>query len=195
VGCWAHARRKFDDVLKVLPPDKRGSPTVALEGISFCNKLFEIERELADATPEERYKARLEKSVPVLNAFLEWLEKQSSSVLPQSLGQAIKYCQSQWNKLRNFLLDGRLEIDNNRCERSIKPFVIGRKGWLFCNTPKGARASAVIHSIVETAKENGLIPFEYLRYLFERNLGEGDPHELLPWSPSLPETCRARKDV
>jgi len=198
VGCWAHARRKFDDVLKVLPPDKRASPTVALEGLSFCNKLFEIERDLADATPEERYKARLEKSVPVLNAFSEWLEKQSSSVLPQSLlGQAIKYCQSQWDKLRNFLLDGRLEIDNNRCERSIKLFVIGRKGWLFCNTPKGARASAVIYSIVETAKENGLIPFEYLRYLFERlpNLGEGDPDELLPWSPSLPETCRARKDV
>lgn len=110
---------------------------------------------------------------------------------------SIKYWQSQWDKLRNFVLDGRLEIANNRCERSVKPFVIGRKGWLFCNTPKGARTSAVIYSIVETAKENGLIPFEYLGYLFERlpNLAEGDPDELLPWSPCLPETCRARKDV
>ena len=147
VGCWAHARRKFDEALKVLPPDKRASPTVALEGLSFCNKLFEIERELAGATPEERYRARLKKSVPVLNEFWEWLEKQPSQVLPQSLlGQAIGYCQSQWHKLQNFLRDGRLEIDNNRCERSIKPFVIGRKGWLFCNTPKGAKASAVIYT-------------------------------------------------
>jgi len=129
----------------------------------------------------------------------KWLNFQweSAQVLPQSLlGQAIRYCQSQWDKLQNFLRDGRLEIDNNRCERSTKPFVIGRKGWLFCNTPKGARASAVVYSIVETAKENGLIPFEYLRYLFERfpNLGNGDLGELLPWSPSLPDTCRVRKD-
>jgi transposase len=198
VGCWAHARRKFDEALKVLPADKRASPSVAMEGLTFCNRLFDIERELADATPEERYKVRLEKSVPVLNAFSTWLESQSPRVLPKSLlGQAIRYCQSQWGKLRNFLLDGRLEIHNNRSERSIKPFVIGRKGWLFCNTPRGARASAVVYSIVETAKENGLIPFEYLRYLFEKlpNLGDGDLDELLPWSKSLalPDTCRARK--
>ena len=169
-----------------------------MEGLTFCNRLFDIERELADATPEERYKVRLEKSVPVLNAFSTWLESQSPRVLPKSLlGQAIRYCQSQWGKLRNFLLDGRLEIHNNRSERSIKPFVIGRKGWLFCNTPRGARASAVVYSIVETAKENGLIPFEYLRYLFEKlpNLGDGDLDELLPWSKSLAltDTCRVRK--
>ena len=196
VGCWAHARRKFDEALRVLPADKRASPSVAMEGLSFCNRLFAIERELADATPEERYRTRLEKSVPVLNAFSDWLQSQSSKVLPQSLlGQAIRYCQSQWGKLQRFLLDGRLEIDNNRSERSIKPFVIGRKGWLFCNTPKGARASAVVYSIVETAKENGLIPFEYLRYLFEKlpNLGDGDLDEVLPWSRSLPESCRLGK--
>ena len=148
----------------------------------------------SDVGPEERYRARLERSRPVLDAFSAWLKTQSSRVLPQSLlGQAIKYCQSQWSKLERFLLDGRLEIDNNRCERSIKPFVIGRKGWLFCNTPKGARASAIVYSVVETAKENGLIPFEYLRYLFERlpNLGDDELDELLPWSDSLPNYCRA----
>jgi len=196
VGCWAHARRKFDEALKVLPADKRASPSVAMEGLTFCNQLFDIERQLAGAKPEERYRARLEKSVPVLDAFSVWLETQSARVLPKSLlGQAIRYCQSQWGKLRNFLLDGRLELDNNRSERSIKPFVIGRKGWLFCNTPKGARASAVVYSVAETAKENGLVPFEYLRYLFEKlpNLGDGDLDELLPWSPSLPDTCRAGK--
>jgi len=198
VGCWAHVRRKFNDALNVLPADKRASPSTALEGLNFCNELFAIERDLSDVGPEERYRARLERSRPVLDAFSAWLKTQSSGVLPQSLlGQAIKYCQSQWSKLERFLLDGRLEIDNNRCERSVKPFVIGRKGWLFCNTPKGARASAIAYSIVETAKENGLIPFEYLRYLFERlpNLGDGDLDELLPWSESLPNYCRASQQA
>ncbi len=202
VGCWAHARRKFDEALKVLPADKRSSPSVALEGLSFCNRLFTIERGLSEASPEERYKARLELSRPVLDDFSAWLHSQSARVLPQSLlGQAVRYCLSQWGKLERFLLDGRLEIDNNRSERSIKPFVIGRKGWLFANTPKGARASAVVYSIVETAKENGLVPFEYLKYLFEQlpNLGAptfgGSPDlgELLPWSDSLPATCRTGK--
>lgn len=196
IGCWAHARRKFDEALKVLPVDKRLSPSVAREGLDFCNKLFSIERDLSEATPEERYKARLERSRPVLDDFASWLQKQSQRVLPQSLlGQAVRYCQNQWGKLQGFLLDGRLEIDNNRSERSIKPFVIGRRAWLFSNTTKGARASAVVYSVVETAKENGLIPFEYLRYLFERlpNLGAGGLDELLPWSDSLPDPCRAGK--
>jgi len=93
------------------------------------------------------------------------------------------------------LLDGRLEIDNNRSERSIKPFVIGRKNWLFANTPRGARASAIIYSIIETAKENKLNPFTYLTYLFETlpNIDTNDPNaldDLLPWSPTLPTICR-----
>ncbi|MDI6894831.1 MAG: IS66 family transposase [Bacillota bacterium] len=193
VGCWAHVRRKFDEALKVLPPDKRSPPVAAQEGLDFCNQLFAIERDLREADPEERYRARLERSRPVLDAFSAWLRTQSPRVLPKSLlGQAIRYCQSQWGKLQGFLLDGRLELDNNRSERSLKPFVIGRKGWLFCNTPRGARASAIVYSIVETAKENGLIPFEYFRHLFERlpNLGGGDLDELLPWSDSLPDACR-----
>lgn len=196
VGCWAHVRRKFDEALKVLPVDKRASPSTALEGLNFCNQLFTIERDLSDVGPEERYKARLERSRPVLDVFSAWLNTQSSRVLPQSLlGQAIRYCQSQRDKLEGFLLDGRLEIDNNRSERCIKPFVIGRKGWLFCNTPRGARASDIVYSIVETAKKNGLTPLEYLRYLFERlpNLGDGNLDELLPWSSSLPDTCRTGK--
>ncbi len=196
VGCWAHARRKFDETLKVLPAEKRLMPSVAREGLEFCNALFAIERGLSDMPPEERYEARLELSRPVLDAFRDWLHKQTPSILPRSLlGQAVKYCISQWGKLQNFLLDGRLEIDNNGAERSIKPFVIGRKGWLFSNTPKGARASAVIYSIVETAKENGLIPFEYLSFLFERlpSLRDDVPDGLLPWSKSLPDICLTGK--
>lgn len=199
VGCWAHARRYFVDALKVLPPKKDNTPTTTEEGLVFCNKLFEIERELRDVTNIERYESRLKKSVPVLNDFKNWLKYQRPRVLPKSpSGKAIKYCLNQWDKLNAFLLDGSLEIDNNRAERSIKPFVIGRKNWLFSNTPKGANSSATIYSIVETAKENGLNPFSYLTYLFDKlpNIDINDKNaldELMPWSESLPESCKVSK--
>jgi transposase len=196
VGCWAHARRYFVDALKAMPPKKDDKPTVTEEGLAFCNNLFEIEKMLHDVTPEERYEGRLKHSRPVLDKFKEWLKYWSPRVTPKSsLGKAIQYCRNQWDKLEAFMLDGRLEIDNNRSERSIKPFVIGRKNWLFSNTPKGANASATIYSIVETAKENGLNPFEYLTYLFERlpNINIKDQHALdtlLPWSANLPGHCK-----
>jgi len=196
VGCWAHERRKWDEALKALPAQNRGAPVAAREGLEFCNRLFAIERDLQDASPDERHQARLERSRPVLDAFLAWLHDQEPKALPKSaLGQAVVYSLSQWNKLEAFMRDGRLEISNNRAERAIKPFVIGRKSWLFANTPSGARASAVIYSIVETAKQNKLNPFAYLCYLFERmpNIDAKDPaaiDELLPFSQSLPNACR-----
>ena len=119
-------------------------------------------------------------------------------MLPKSsFGMAIMYCLNQWNKLTAFLQDGRLELDNNRSERSIKPFVIGRKNRMFSNTPRGATASATIYSIIESAKENGLNPFTYLQYLFEKlsnmNLKvPGTVDELLPWSSTLPSECRIK---
>ncbi|EPZ49158.1 IS66 family transposase, partial [Alicyclobacillus acidoterrestris] len=121
---------------------------------------------------------------------------QKDQVLPKSLlGKAIGYCLNRWPKLVAFLEDGNLEIDNNRAERAIKPFVMGRKAWLFSNTPSGARASAMIYSIVETAKENGLSPLHYLTYLFEQmpNVDIDNPEtlrDLLPWSSALPESVR-----
>lgn len=198
VGCWAHARRKFDEALKALPVDKRDTSVVAKEGLAFCNQLFAIEREIHDAKPEERYKIRLERSRPILEAFSVWLKQQSTRVLPKSaFGQAITYCRNQWDKLEAFLNDGRLELDNNRSERSIKPVVIGRKNWLFANTSKGANASATIYSIVESAKGNGLNPYNYLQYLFEKlpNVDIQDQSimdGLLPWSNTLPLNCRLK---
>lgn len=196
VGCWAHARRKFDEVLKSLPPGKSSQPTLAKEGLDFCNQLFAIERDLKDVTREERYQERLKRSQPILDAFSVWLKTQRSKVLPRSaFGEAINYCINQWDKLIAFMKDGILEIDNNRSERSIKPFVIGRKNWIFSNTPKGANASAIVYSLVETAKENGLNPLNYLTYLFEKlpNIDITDSKSLdpfLPWSSSLPLICR-----
>ncbi|ULO10088.1 IS66 family transposase [Paenibacillus sp. 19GGS1-52] len=200
VGCWAHARRKFDEALKALPPSSDKAETASKQGLQFCNELFAIERELKDAAPEERYNIRMERSRPILDAYLAWLKQQRSRTLPKSLlGQAIAYSMNQWEKLTAFLKDGRLELDNNRSERSIKPFVIGRKNWLFANTPRGAKASAVIYSVIETAKENGLNPFQYLKYLFEQLPQLSDLNDLevldslLPWSSTLPTACRVFK--
>jgi transposase len=196
VGCWAHARRKFFEAVQSLPKNVPSAGTAAQEGLDFCNRLYAIERKAEGLPPEERLNIRQEQSRPVRDAFLAWLLKQKDRVLPKSAtGTAITYCLNQWDRLQGYLLDGRLEIDNNRSERSIKPFVIGRKNWLFANTPRGAKASAIIYSIIETAKENRLHPFYYLTYLLEK-LPQLSDHEeealdkLLPWSPSIPLTCR-----
>jgi len=138
VGCWAHARRKFDEALKAMPGRGEGIASVAKEGLDYCNRLFAIERELKDVTPEERYKERLKRNKPIVDEFLAYLKYYMPRVLPKSvLGVAIRYYLNQWDKLTAFLLDGRLEIDNNISERAIKPFVIGRKNWLFSNTRRG----------------------------------------------------------
>jgi transposase len=197
VGCWAHARRKFVEALRALPKGVPAAGTVAQQGLDFCNRLYAIEREAEGQTPEQRYAFRQKHSGPVLDVFLIWLTEQQARMLPQSLtGKALTYCLNQWKRLNAYLLDGRLEIDNNRSERSIKPFVIGRKNWLFANTPRGAEASAIIYSLVETAKENQLHPFYYLMHLLEELPQLPDLKDeqavdaLLPWSPSLPLTCR-----
>lgn len=163
VGCWAHLRRKFDEAVKSLP-QKDQANAAALQGQAYCSRLFSIEQELAELPPEERYTQRLERSKPVMDALLAWAE--ATNAAPKSaLGKAIYYLKEQWPYLIRVLEDGRLELSNNLAERSIKPFVIGRKNFLFANTPWGAQGSAVIYSMIETAKESGLDPYRYLTWL------------------------------
>lgn len=196
VGCLAHVRRKFTDSLKAVSDKTSIISSVAQEGLDYCNQLFYIEKQLKTFEAEERYALRLEQSKPVLDAFQAWLKVKKRQTLPKSaLGLAISYSLNQFDKVSNFLLDGRLELSNNRAERAIKPFIIGRKNFLFSNTPKGATASAIIYSIVETAKANHLSPFHYLTYLFEKlpNIDLNDTDQLdtlLPWSESLPAECK-----
>lgn len=193
VGCWAHARRKFDEAVKSLPKGKaKGSS--AFQGLGYCNLLFEIEQGLAEETPEKRYKERLKQAKPVLDAMLAWANIRTAA--PKSgLGKALTYLKEQWPYLTNYLKDGRLEISNNRAERSIKPFVIDRKNFLFANTQKGAKGSAVMFSLIQTAIENGLDPYHYLTWLLKtaNNTDLTDPEtvqSLLPWN--APAECRVK---
>ena len=166
VGCWAHARRKFDEAVKSLPKGKAKGSSAA-QGMAYCNLLFEIEQGLGDKTAEERHKQRLEQAKPVLDALWSWASIRNAA--PKSaLGKALTYLKEQWPYLTNYLKDGRLEISNNRAERSIKPFVIDRKNFLFANTPRGAAGSAVIFSLIRTSMEYGLDPYKYLSHVFHR---------------------------
>ena len=165
VGCWAHARRKFDEALKTLAPKDREG-TNAHRGKQYCDRLFETERRLADLTADERFKQRLKFAQPLLDEFHAWLSS-FKDLGKSAFCRAVKYSLDQWKYLKNYMLDGRLEISNNRTERTIKRFVIDRKNFLFANTPRGAHASAVIFSIIETALENNLNPFDYLVYIFK----------------------------
>ena len=195
-SCWMHCRRGFADALKALPANDRSKPCLAGEGLGFCDSLFKVERGLRHSTDEERFAARLEKSVPLLAGFKSWLDANVSRTGPNThIGRAIRYALNYWDTLNTFLKDGRLEIDNGASERSIKSFVIGRKGFLFANTPDGAKTSAISYSIVETAKENHLKSFEYIKYVLETlpNIDTKDLSALdalLPWSSSIPSQCR-----
>ncbi|VAW59560.1 Mobile element protein [hydrothermal vent metagenome] len=139
---------------------------------------------MKDKTAADKPLIRKEKSAPLLKQFKVWLDKSALHVLPKSaIEKAIAYSLRQWTKLTRYIKNGYLNIDNNRAERAIKPFVIGRKNWMFSNTAKGAQASAILYSIIETAKANGLIPFDYLKHLFEQLPNKlEDIDYLLPWN-------------
>jgi transposase len=191
VGCMAHLRRKFHEALIGLPKNNRAGSNPE-KGLEYCDRLFRIEKNLVKLTAEERYKERQRLSKPLFEEMYAWIDGLVS--LPNSLlGKAVYYARSQRRYLQRYLLDGRLEISNNRAERSIKPFVIGRKNWMFSNTPNGARASAIYYSLIVSARENGLNPFEYLAWIFTNAPALGrDGYkarigEFLPGSKELPE--------
>lgn len=185
VGCFAHARRKFDEAVKAQKTPKPGK---AHQGLAYIRRLYAIEKRLREghASAEEIYRARQEQAKPVLEEIRAWLDRSLPQVPPKSLlGKALGYLHHQWDKLTRYLDDGRLDIDNNAVERAIRPFVIGRKNWLFADTPQGATASANLYSLIETAKLSGHEPYHYLRHVFTElpkatTLEQVDA--LLPWN-------------
>ena len=193
-GCWAHLRRKFIEAI----PKKTGmnEPLTNAEiGRDYCNQLFEIERDIKHLSPAERKSKRLELEKPILEAFWCWLE--NLNVLNGSaLGKAVTYAKNQKKYMENYLLDGRCSISNNAAENAIRPFTVGRKNWLFADTPKGASASAAVYSIIETAKANGLNVYTYLEYLLlymPDTDWRNNPKELdmlMPWAEDVQAECK-----
>ena len=189
VGCWSHSRRKFMEALaagkrsKKSRKQKRSNTKIAIE---IIRKLYAIEKyaDENEYTKEQRYELRQHKAKPTLEGFKEWLETIRLQTPPQGLlGKAISYTLNQWSSLVRYIENGWLRPDNNLLENNIRPFAVGRKNWLFSGHPRGAEASATLYSLVVTAKENGLDPYHYLRYVFDKlpvaNVEE-DYRKLLP---------------
>ena len=197
LGCWDHARRYFKDAQKAEPKAKKGKnnkPSKATKVLSLINKLYAIEREIKELTVDEKYQQRQEKSIPVLSQLKVYLENNLHKVPKDSLtGKAMTYLSNQWEKLNVYCTHGELNISNILAENAIRPFVIGRKAWLFSDTPAGARASAIHYSLIETAKANGLEPYEYLKQVLTAlpYAGTVDQVEaLLPWNIKKPDTSK-----
>lgn len=189
VGCLAHARRKFIEALEVQD-DKRDYTTVAGQGFLKIEEIFKSENK---KSLDEIKEIRKTKGKELFDNFLDFCEK--SDALPKSLtGKAVSYAINQKESLKRYLEDERLELSNNRAERAVKPFVIGRKNWLFANTMQGADSSARIYSMIETAKMNNLNVYGYLVWLFE-NIHILKPEQLLPWSNEIPDGIRKTEDA
>jgi len=170
-GCFAHARRKLDEALRGLRGAERKASSkkesVALQGLAWIQKLYAIEKRAKDAIPDERKRIRDEHARPIVAGLRRWLDEARPRVAPQTLtGKALAYLDHQWPKLVRIFDDGRLPLDTNLVENAIRPFVFGRKNWLFADTVRGAQASANLYSVIETAKAHGLEPFAYLRLAF-----------------------------
>jgi transposase len=183
VGCFAHARRKFFEAAKVC----EASP-LAEEALQYIKTLYIIEERLRKKNLDDNdfLINRKKEAEPVLAEFKVWLEKQANDVPPSlQLGKAVAYTLKQWGKLAAYLESPYLTPDNNACENAIRPFVLGRKNWLFNKSPEGAKSSCGIFTLIETAKHNGIEPLAYLRTLFEKAPFASSPEDwekLLPWN-------------
>lgn len=185
VGCLAHARRMFVDAAKIVPK-KQGVISHADEAVKIFGRIYQVEKHLRESEMDDGEKTayREEHARPILEEFKSWLDKNALITVPKSaLGKAISYTLGQWPRLIRYMDQGFISPDNNRAENAIRPFVVGRKNWLFSDSPKGAHASATLYSLVETAKANGLEPYQYLKYIFGKlphAVAEDDYKALLP---------------
>ena len=166
VGCWYHARRKFTDAEKIS--DKPGLATQAIKKIGVLASIeANIKEQQLDAAAAYHY--RNEHAAPLIDEFKAWLDEHRPKTPPKSLiGKAMTYTSNQWPKLKNYLADGRLENNNNRMERAIKPFAVGRKNWMFSNSVQGAKSGAIIYSLIETCKAHDLEPYDWFKHVLEK---------------------------
>lgn len=183
LGCLAHARRPFAQLVKLAKTTGK-----AHQAVAYFAKLYAIEKtaRLGQYSWQQRFAWRLEKAAPILNELRSWLDQSLLHAFPQSaLGKALAYVDERWQSLTRYLLDGQLEIDTNALENQIRPFALGRKNWVFAASPRGAQASALFYSLIATANAHALNPFNYLKFLFE-NIRccktPDDYHQLLPFN-------------
>jgi transposase len=190
IGCFDHARRKFVEASRAAQTGgskkNAAQPSKADVALGKIRKLYAIEKTIKDLDDEGKKQARQALSVPALDDLQQWLEKNASRVPKDSLThRAITYTLNQWEYLVGYCADGKLNISNAMAENAIRPFAVGRRAWLFADTPQGARASATCYSLVETAKLNGLDPHSYISHVLA-NIAEADTVEkleaLLPWN-------------
>lgn len=186
-ACWAHARRRYMEVVKTAPPG--APPGLAHEALRFIGAMYHIEREIADSDPEQKLLQRQSRSRALLTDFHQWLLGHVPALLPQSaLGKAVAYTLSNWPALTAFLDEGMLAVDNNASERAMRPIALSRKNWLFAGSERGGHAAAVALSLIETAKLNGVEPYAYLKDVFRRinDCRLSQLEQLLPmhWKPA-----------
>lgn len=190
LGCWAHCRRYFVEAEAVVPKTARGPDQPATQFITTIAELYAVESRARDMSPEKRQSLRAEQSRPVLAKIEQLLLRHLHSVVPNSLlGKALHYLSAQWPKLIRYVENGTWPIDNNPCENAIRPFVVGRRNWLFSDTVGGANASANLYSLIETCKANRIDPYSYLISLFKKlpQAQTADDFEaLLPWYLATP---------
>lgn len=193
-GCWVHCRRRFDEALKLVPkPSQKESNAFLL--MKQIQAIYREEGKLNDLSSDERLKQRQAVIKPLVDAFFAYLKTINVSK-KDKFGDAVRYALNQEKYLRVFLTDGDVPIDNNASERAIRGFCIGKKNWQMIDTIHGAKSSAIIYSIVETAKANNLKPFDYVQHLLEeipKHMNDKDCsflEDLLPWSEKLPAGIR-----
>ena len=195
-GCWAHARRRFDEALQALPKDQQ-KDTIAYFALKQIQAIYREENKLEGMSAQERLKNRQLTVKPLVDAYFIWVKKNVLVVAAKSkTANGLTYSINQETYLKTFLEDGEVPMDNNAAEQSIRPFCIGKKNWVMIDTIAGAESSAMIYSIAETAKANHLKPYNYFEYLLTeipKHLDDRDNHfceDLLPWSDKLPAECR-----
>ncbi len=197
VGCLDHARRYFVKAVQAQHAIAGSERGLAPQALLIIRKLYAIEKLARDGkmTAEQRHRLRQEKAKPIWDELRAWLDKHLGAAPPGTYtGKAINYLAADWPRLIRYLDDGRVEISNVLCENAIRPFVVGRKAWLFSDTPAGANASARLYSIVESAKANGLEPYAYLRLIFEKlpqAVTLADVEALLPWNVRAAHATRS----
>lgn len=192
VECWAHTRRYFYESVPLIN-NQMDTTAEGYKGVEYCDKLFKIEREIALLSMQEKLETRKSKSKKILEDFFEWVQQTSEKIIVNNkLKKAITYALNQKKELSEFINDARIPLSNSLAERAIRPFAVHRKNWLFADSVAGAKANAVIYSLIESAKANKLNTYNYINYLLENlpqmeNINDAENlSKYLPWSNELP---------